>query len=197
MAAQQLHTAATLVEAAGLLQREQVPLAYGGLIFNLLPALRSRIAGHFLGEALEAAPQVVESLMAAPRPVPAAELIPDAYRRELDRFQERQALIEAHLVQALNAAGFAHNHLTLANRELSLNIGAALALGDIQFLGTDIEWVRGLLKNHQVPDEALYAYLSAYHQVASEQLARGSPSSTGWANCSADMHRTERNAEVL
>jgi len=156
MAAQQLHTAATLAEAAELLKQEQVPLAYGGLIFNLLPPLRRRVAGHFLGEALETAPQVVESLMTAPRPVPAAETIPEAYRQALDRFQERQALIEAHLVQELNTAGFARNHLTVANRELSLNIGAALALGDIHFLGTDIEWVRGLLKNYRVPDEALY-----------------------------------------
>jgi DNA-binding transcriptional MerR regulator len=175
MAAQQLHTAATLVEAAELLQQEQVPLAYGGLIFNLLPSLRSRIAGHFLGEVLEASPQAVESLMAAPRPVPAAERISEAYRQSLDRFQERQSLIEAHLVQELNGAGLAHNHLTVASHELSLNIGAALTLGDINFLGTDIEWVRGLLKNHRAPDQALYDYLDAYHQVATKQLGKEDP----------------------
>lgn len=170
MAAQQLHTATTLVEAAVVLQQEQVLLAYGGLVFNLLPPLRNRIAGHFLGEVLEAAPQVVESLMTAPRPVPAAEKISEAYRQALDRFQERQALIEAHLVQELGRTGLAHNHLIMANRELSLNIGAALALGDMDFLGTDIEWVRGLLKNYRVPDEALYDYLGAYHQVATVEL---------------------------
>jgi hypothetical protein len=98
-----------------------------------------------------------------------------AYRDELDRFQERQALIEAHLVQGLNSAGFAHSHLTVANRELSLNIGAALALGDIQFLGTDIEWVRELLRNYRGPEEALYDYLGAYHQAASEQLGTEGP----------------------
>jgi DNA-binding transcriptional MerR regulator/methylmalonyl-CoA mutase cobalamin-binding subunit len=197
MAAQQLHTAATLVEAAGLLQREQVPLAYGGLIFNLVPPLRRHIAGHFLGEVLEAAPQVVESLMTAPRPVPAAERISEAYRQSLDRFQERQSLIEAHLVQELNGAGLAHNHLTVAGRELGLNIGAALALGDIQFLGTDIEWVRGLLKNHQVPDDALYDYLGAYHRVAMKQLGTESPVVDWLGELISDMHRTERNVEVL
>jgi methylmalonyl-CoA mutase cobalamin-binding subunit len=175
MAAQQLHTAATLVEAAELLQREQVPLAYGGLVFNLLPGLRSRITGHFLGEVLEAAPQLVESLMAAPRPAPVAEPIPEAYGQALDRFQEHQALIEAHLVQKLNGWGLAHSHLTVANRELSHNIGAALALGDIRFLGTDIEWVRGLLRNHQIPNEALIDYLGAYHQAAARQLGEESP----------------------
>jgi hypothetical protein len=175
MAAQQLHTAATLVAAAELLQREGIPLAYGGLIINRLPALCRRISGHFLGAALETAPQIVESLMAAPRPVPAAEKIPAGYREALDRFQERQVLIEADLTQTLHRAGLAHGHLTMANRELSLNIGAALALGNIEFLGTDIEWVRGLLKNHRVPDEALIDYLGAYHQAAARQLGEESP----------------------
>jgi DNA-binding transcriptional MerR regulator len=175
MAAQQLHTAATLVEAAAVLQREGVPLAYGGLIFNLLPELRSRIAGHFLSEALQTAPQVVESLLAAPRPVPSAETIPEGYLDELERFQQGHALMETQVVQTLNRAGFAHNHLTMANRELSLNIDAALSLGDIGYLGTDIEWVKGLLKNHQVPDEALYDYLGAYRQAAASQLGGDGP----------------------
>ena len=63
--------------------KEQVPLAYGGLIFNLLPALRQRIPGHFLGEQLEAAPQRVESLMTAPRPAPTPETVPDRYLQAL------------------------------------------------------------------------------------------------------------------
>jgi len=175
MAAQRLHTAATLVEAAELLQREGVPLAYGGLIFNLLPALRRHVAGHFLGEVLGEAPQIVESLLAAPRPAPAAVKVPEAHRQALDRFQERQALIEAHLLQKLGPTALAPNHLSMANRELGLTIGAALALGDIHYLGTDMEWVRGLLRNRQVPDEAMHAYLRAYHQVATEQLGKENP----------------------
>ena len=175
MPAQQLHTAATLAEAAQVLQQENVPLAYGGLIFNLLPELRSRIAGHFLGETLEASPQVVESLMVAPRPVAAAETISDAYRQALGQFEEDQVLVEADVTQTLHRAGFAHGHLTVANHELSQNIGAALALGDMEFLGTDIEWARGLLRNHQIPSEALVNYLGAYHQAAARQLGEDSP----------------------
>jgi hypothetical protein len=176
VAAQLLHTAATLKEAAQLLQQKEVSLAYGGLIFNLLPALRRRIPGHFLGERLEAAPQMIESLMTAPRPVPLPETVSDVYLRALEYFQERQSLIEARVIQSLNSGRYAHNHLVLASRELGLNIGAALALGDMGFLGTDIEWVTGLLGNYQFPIEALYSYLHAYHQAAIEQLdERGQP----------------------
>jgi DNA-binding transcriptional MerR regulator len=176
MAAQRLHAAATLREAAQLLQRGEVPLAYGGLIFNLSPAMRRRIAGHFLGAQLEAAPQMVESFMTAPRPISTPEAVPDVYLGALEHFQERQSFIEAHVIQALNSAAYAHNHLALANRELSLNIGAALALGDVDLLGTNIEWVTGLLRNDQLPVETLYGYLHAYHQTVIEQLdERGQP----------------------
>lgn len=176
MAAQLLHTAATLREMAQALQQMDVPLAYGGLIFNRLPPLRKRIPGHFLGEQLEVAPQMVESLMTAPRPAPTPETIPEAYLRAFEHFQERQSFIEARVIQSLNPNGYAHNHLALANRELSLNIGAALALGDMDFLETNIEWVTGLLKNYQLPVEALDSYLQAYHQTAIEQLdERGQP----------------------
>lgn len=176
MAAQLLHTAATLEEASRLLQQEGVPLAYGGLVFNLLPALRQRIAGHFLGEQLEAAPQIVETLMAAPRPVPTPETVPDVYLQALEHFRERQGLIEALVIQELNSGGYAHNHLALANRQLGLNMDAALTLGDMDLLGSDIEWVTGLLKNHRLPVEALYGYLHAYYQTVTEQLdERGQP----------------------
>jgi hypothetical protein len=175
MAAQRLHTAAKLVEAAQLLQQERVPLAYGGLIFNMLPALRRQVAGHFLGEALEAAPQAVEALMTAPHPVPVAEETPEAYRQALDRFEERRALIEAQLIRKLEGGGLAHQHLAMANQQLGLNIGAALALGDIHLLGTDLEWVRGLLRNYQVPDGAMSAYLRAYLRAATEQLGKEDP----------------------
>jgi len=138
--------------------------------------LRERVPGHFLGEQLEAAPQMVESLMAAPRPVPAPETIPDLYLQALEHFEERQSFVEARVIDSLHAAGYAHKHLVLANRELGLNISAALALGDMDFLGTGIGWVTGLLGNWQLPIESLYGYLYTYRQSVMEQLdERGQP----------------------
>lgn len=176
MSAQLLHTAATLREAAAVLQRAGVPLAYGGVVFNLLPGLRQRIPGHFLGERVAAAPHTVASLMAAPRPAPAAEKTADVCLRALEHFEERRGLVEARVVQSLNSGAYAHNHLALANQELSMNISAALALGDMDLLGTDIEWVTGLLRNYRLPVEALRRYFEAYHEAANELLDdRGRP----------------------
>jgi DNA-binding transcriptional MerR regulator len=170
MGAQRLHSAATLLEVAHLLQEEGVPLAYGGLIFNLLPDLRARIPGHFLGERLDAAPRVVESLMTSPRPTPTVEAIPEACLRARDHFRGRESIIGAQLIQAHSPVGIAPPHVELANRELALNIEAALTLGSMAYLGADIDWVKGLLGNLEMPVGVLHDYLAAYRRAASEHL---------------------------
>jgi DNA-binding transcriptional MerR regulator len=176
LAAEQLHTAARLLEAAQLLEGEGIPLAYGGRIFNLIPELRGRIPGHFLSESLALAPQGVEALMIAPRPASPVEVAAERYQRARDHFSEHQGLIDAQVMHVLLPKGIASSILTMANRELGFNIDAALALGDMRFLGTDIEWVKGLMKHHHMPDEALCTYLKAYYQIARDQLdERGEP----------------------
>jgi DNA-binding transcriptional MerR regulator/methylmalonyl-CoA mutase cobalamin-binding subunit len=179
-AAQQLRTAASLMEMAQLLGRYRIPLAYGGLVFNRIPALRQRIAGRFLGEQLEAAPGVVESLMTLSQPLPTAEPAPGPYLQALKHFQQRRSLIDARVLQSFSPDVSAQSHLALANQELSSNISAALALGDMEYLGADIEWVTGLLRNHQLPNGALFEYLDVYHQVAVEQLGDGGKPITDW-----------------
>jgi hypothetical protein len=176
LAAQQLHSAATLMQMAETLHQSNVMAAYGGLIFNLLPALRGRISGHFLGESLEAASQTIESLMTAPRPARRAEAVPVACRAARDHYHERQMLIEATLLRSLSSFSVVHEYVVMANRELALNIVAALSLGDMDYLGTDIAWLYGLLKNFRMPQDALTDYLAAYYQTAQEQLDdRGRP----------------------
>jgi hypothetical protein len=191
LAAQQLHTAATLMEMAQVLREREIPVAYGGLIFNRIPELRTRIAGHFLGELLEQVPRVVESLMVAPRPAPEADPVPDRFGEMEAHFRERRGLIEAQLVQGLIPESMPADHLAVANGEMGLNIGAALALGNIAYLGTDIGWVEDLIKNYRLPTESLRAYLQAYYRAAGEQLdERGEPIVT-WLGSMVDGAQKE------
>ncbi|UCC64819.1 MAG: MerR family transcriptional regulator [Anaerolineae bacterium] len=176
LAAQQLHTAATLLAMAQLLQQEGVPLAFGGRIFNVLPALRRRIPGHFLGQSLEDGPAAIEQLMASPRPYAPLEAAPLVYPQALEHYCERQAHMQAHLGQALERTGIDPEHLAIANAETSRNIIAALTLGDMAFLGVEIEWIKGLLDNHRLPREPLDNYLQAYYEAAQNHLdERGQP----------------------
>jgi DNA-binding transcriptional MerR regulator len=171
--AQQLSTAATLLEMGHLLQQERVPLAFGGRIFNQLPGLSSRIPGHFLGERLDLTPQVVEQLLTSARlrGSPTVIVEPDeGYRQALNHYREHQSLIEAHVWQLLKTEDMPHSRLANANSEFARNIIAALMLGDIAFLGTNILWVEGLFINHQLPTEQFYRYLSAYSQAVQAHL---------------------------
>jgi DNA-binding transcriptional MerR regulator/methylmalonyl-CoA mutase cobalamin-binding subunit len=170
MAAQQLHSAASLLEVARVLRVEGVPLAYGGLIFNLVPELRARVPGHFLGERLDLAAEAVEAQMVAPRPVPETEPIPAALMLARDHFEERRGLIEADLIRAIRPETVDPARLSFANQELASNITAVLALGDMKYLGTDIDWVKGLLANHDLPVESLREYLSLYLEYAEQHM---------------------------
>ena len=176
LAAQQLHTAATLLALAQLLQEERTPVAFGGMIFNVLPAIRTRIPGHFLGQRLEAAPSAVEQLMVAPRPYPPQEDVTETYHQARECYGERRGRIEAQLNPALERTGIDPEHLAMANAEFARNIVAALTLGDMEFAGANIEWVKELLGNRGVPTKLLDDYLKAYHRVAETDLdERGQP----------------------
>jgi hypothetical protein len=47
---------------------------------------------------------------------------------------------------------------------------AALRLGDINYLGVDIDWIAGLLEHHGTPAGQLGLYLKAYYQTARTHL---------------------------
>jgi DNA-binding transcriptional MerR regulator/methylmalonyl-CoA mutase cobalamin-binding subunit len=170
LSAQQLHTAATLFEMAQELQKHNVPLVFGGLIFNRVPDVRSRIAGHFLGESVDQVPQAVGQMLASPPPSPVVRPVSDAYQQAAAHYRDDQALIGSQVWRALQSHNIHPDHLTIANTHLRLNIRAALTLGDMDYLGSDIAWTEGLLENYGVPVEWLTLYLQTYRQAAIEHL---------------------------
>lgn len=170
LTAQTLYAASTLLEMAQYLQKRKLTFAYGGRIFNLIPELRDRIPGHFLGERLDTAAQAVEKLLTSSTPLPPTKAVSEEYRRALTHFRERQTLLESEIRRHLGTADLQPAHFAIANEALASNITAALTLGDINFLCTDIGWVEGLLKNHEIPRQLLSQYLQAYLQAAKAQL---------------------------
>jgi DNA-binding transcriptional MerR regulator len=176
LSAQQLPTAATLLKMTWHLQPAQVPVAYGGRIFNLLPDLRNRIPGHYLGGDLEMVPQKVERLVRDRTAPPPAEGASDEYRQALAWYRERRSAIDAGVWQAMSETEFSSNYLSLANSNIFRYVSAALILGDMDFLGYDIDWLEGLLVNYDLAPGLIPRYLKVYHQVAERQLnARGKP----------------------
>ena len=158
---------------ANKLQEFDIPIAFGGRIFNLAPEMQDRIPGHFLGESLEEAPGIVTQLLNHSIPVKKVKELSQTYKSVLNTFQNELANIESQIWQEMNISAIPYTHLRIANLNLSQNIIAALTLGDISFLGVDIDWAKNLFENLGIPQELLDRYLSAYAEAITNQLGEG------------------------
>ncbi len=179
LAAQTLITAATLLEVAEMLAQEQIALAFGGRIFNLLPELQERIPGYYLGDSILEGVVKVERLLSASETDRSAASIANRSRGEqeaLEHFQNCRPAIESALSYALEDNEIPYSSLTMASSKLAENIVAALRLGDINYLGSEIDWILGLLDNHAIPEEQLGRFVKAYYAAAGAHLDdRGRP----------------------
>ncbi|MEZ4730563.1 MAG: hypothetical protein R3E79_25845 [Caldilineaceae bacterium] len=183
LTAQQLYTAASLREIGELIYQVRVPMAFGGMIFTQLPDLPTRITGHYLGATIEGALQRVDELLFPVRLPQAAPPIPLAYEIALEDFRIHQAHIEAELWHMLGDSGMPHALLRRANINFSRDIIAALTLGNIKYLGVDLNWIKGLLTNHyQMPESLVTRYLAAYREAAERHLHADEPLLTNWLN---------------
>jgi hypothetical protein len=81
-------------------------------------------------------------------------------------------MIEALVLQTFAGDEIRADYLALANVALARNLVAALRLGDINFMGSDLEWVEGLLENFRLPLDQLEAYLRAYRSAVGTELDR-------------------------
>ncbi len=174
--AQQLFTAASLRELGELIYQERVPMAFGGMIFNQIPDLQSRVTGHYLGASIEGAIQQVEDLLSSERlPQPTLPITAD-YVETLEAYRLQQASIEAELWHndlwhKLGISRIHHTLLHKANSNFSRTIIAALTLGNVDYISVDLHWVQGLLTNHYQTSAALITqYLTAYLAAAQSQL---------------------------
>lgn len=171
LTAQQLHTVVGLMEMAHVLRRKQIPLGFGGLIFNRFPKLQRIVPGYFLGFEILDAVHAVEQIMAAPQPKSADENVGKRHEQALHHFREKRAMIEADVWHTLEHGDLPQRHLTTGNANFGRSIQAALALGDMQYLGSDMEWLQELLHNHyNMPRYLIHGYLTAYRAAAHKHL---------------------------
>lgn len=168
--AQTLPGAAALTELADYVNRRGVALAYGGGIFNKIPALTGRIPGHFLGYDMHAVPQVVERLLSRRPEVPIPQPLSVGYAIALESFQEKEAHIIASVNQLLRDSAIVPQHLDEANANLTRAIASALLLGDIHFLDHSVGWLIGFLENYGISNALAGRYYAAYHQSVQEHL---------------------------
>lgn len=181
LTAQRLPTAATLLAMAEVLFDLDVPVAFGGLVFNHVENLHEVIPGVFLGSRLDAAAGNVESLLPYARPQAAERIVPQEALTAARKFSERRPLIEAEVWRGMAYSGIPLRDLSSANASLGRNIAASLSLGSMDYLGTDMAWVERTVFNlRSIPAHLPVDYLNLYLGAAKEHLESDGAPIVAW-----------------
>lgn len=165
LVAQTLVTAATLQQVAQTLVSQNVPTAFGGRIFNMLPSIAESIPGHFLGKTIEAALDEVDRLTQSKVKAEAAKPLTQEYLAAHQFFTSRRPEIEMALRKLIQPLAVSPEGLMSGIHHLGDNITAALQLGDMSFVDGEIDWVRSLMKSNHVPESSLGNFLKAYAEA--------------------------------
>jgi hypothetical protein len=165
LTAQLLYTASNLLDFAEELLNFSIPLTYGGAIFIEMPELRDTIPGIYLGEELDKIVPSVDQILSNPTPdYRYSTKIPDPI---LESFRNAIPGIESTVNELIHANP---NIPKTPVNYLSRDILAALNFGKTAFLDYDFKWIRGLLRNSQIPEEYLVEFLNIYSQAVEENL---------------------------
>jgi len=192
-----LLSASGLVAAANLLEvAEQVSqhsaqlgtlIAFGGRIFNHLPALRRHVPGIYVGEDAQAATNRIVSLLAdkaaeiAPKVshVPTSDEALDALAT-LRRCGPEIMAVTTRLIEHYAEDALAHKRLMQATENLLQFVGAALRFGEPSILGDRANWLWDALPPDGITSLQLQRSAQALAEAAesvlpSPQLAQLQP----------------------
>lgn len=186
LSAQHLSAAAAIRSAAIVFQKSEIPLGYGGLIFNRIPALREKTPAFFLGETLEGSVPRIEQLLAAQEPYPNIIQLERNFSETAGLFRSYLPLVEATLIELLKKEGFTFEYMSEVNSFVSAGISAAIEMGDARFLEPDLEWVEKLMRDRNLPAGLLRTYLHLYRQAVDSALGAAGMVITDWLSAYLD-----------
>jgi len=180
LASQHLTSASNLQKTAHSLGRNHIQVAYGGRVFNTVPALQKRMPAHFLGTNIEDSLLMTEQLIQSPRSNPKVEDVPSEYRQLFQAFIENRSSIEARTLDEVRLHGISAEYIFNANLHFGNELASALELGNVDYLAADLTWLKGLLSRHNVPSQQLNPYLMIYGESLRRILNGHSALFTNW-----------------
>ena len=170
VSAQTLSTATSLLDLTSSLANYDTIVGYGGIIFNMVPQLRDRIAAHYLGPTIDGAVAFVERLLRHRTPNPSVS--PDqSLSRALAQFKRQRYLIESDVWSSFMAKGKPTDQLAEMNNEFAGIIVAALIFGDSDILSNDMEWIQYLSNSYRLSETESQEYLATYQEAAKVHLS--------------------------
>jgi DNA-binding transcriptional MerR regulator len=169
-AAQTLLTAASLRKMSEYLLQQDVPLAFGGRIFQLIPEAIGQISGYYLSEDIASVPQLTEHLMVNPPQMPLAVPAPTDYMQTLAEYTRNEAAISALVSSSIPAQVIQPVFVEIAIANFSSLIAAALSLNNIHFMESSVTWLEGLLKNYGHDRSEISQFYKAYRAATEHFL---------------------------
>lgn len=176
LVAQQLITAATLQHTALELAGQNVPIAFGGRIFGVHRNLTKSIPGFFLGHGLHDAVENIEAILSR-KLKPNEPIAPSrSYVTSHRAFLARREMIDLAFKQLLQPRTLISENIKTGLHFLGNNIAAALQLGDVSHVSSEVDWLKGLLKSHHGEPDLLMPFMQTYAQAVNETInGQGKP----------------------
>ena len=176
LVAQQLTTAATLQQVALTLSGKNIPIAFGGRIFNIHADMPQTIPGFFLGNSLTAAVEQIESVLSRKLRQQSVQAASPAYVAAHQAFLSRRGQIELTFRQLLEPLGISPENIKTGIHFLGDNITAALQLGDLSHVSTEIDWLQVLLQAYDASPQQLIHFMETYSEAVNRNInGQGKP----------------------
>ncbi|HMX73108.1 MAG TPA: MerR family transcriptional regulator [Anaerolineales bacterium] len=174
LVAQTLITAAALHSTALSLVNMKIPVGFGGRIFNIHPALKEYIPGHYLGNTVTASVERIEQLLKGNQSKVQAKSATEAHHVALEHFNSQRLHIESSIKEMLPP--FVAKDIDTGIHFLGDNIAAALQLGDMEHVTAELEWLKVLMQSHQRPASELADFMHNYATAVDKHInGRGEP----------------------
>lgn len=170
LVAQHLISAASLKHTSFVLSGQKIPVAFGGRIFSLRPEISDTISGIFLGNDLVSALDELELLLNGKRKRREPKGISQAYGTAHQAYFAKRAQIELSVQESLEALPISPEDIETAIHFLGDNILAALQLGNLDHVSTEIDWLKGFLRSHGASEDQLVYFLKAYLNAADKNI---------------------------
>ncbi|MDE0634011.1 MAG: MerR family transcriptional regulator [Caldilineaceae bacterium SB0665_bin_25] len=160
LVSQQLRSAGNLLDMSELINRQSVPVAFGGRIFNLSEVIRRAVPGNFLGIDLLQAGSRVESLLATPGHLAGAAPPINRFEDLISRYRASLHRISGLVLSAERGTSPEWDRLGRPSYSINSSLMSALRFGDLTLVSLEAEWICTFLESRNIPLAMLEEYLN-------------------------------------
>jgi len=170
LVSQTLTSAASLQETATALTARKIKVAYGGRIFNLRPEITTFIPGYHLGNSVPASINEIGIILNGKRKLVRIKSASQEYVSAHQFFLSKRNDIEQTLRVLIPPLRVSSEDFQNGMHFLGDNIAAALALGDMNCVSDEMDWIKYLLHAYNHPDEELIHFMDSYAKAIDKHI---------------------------